>query len=177
MKNKINIYMVAAVLAAGSVNTFAQTAKSPISVSCNDLMQKGDSLYIDATIRVQGDLIESRKSLTLTPLLESSTQKEGLPSILLNGKNRQKVYQREIALKNLQDEPRYKVLRARDAAEHVIPYKMVVAWEPWMKDARFVLAQNLCGCGKEEPVSPLVIADKIRMAPTKRYEEIGRAHV
>lgn len=33
MKNRINIYMVAALLAAGSVNTFAQTAKSPISVS------------------------------------------------------------------------------------------------------------------------------------------------
>lgn len=170
MKNRMNIYMAVVLLAAGSVNTFAQTVESPISVSCNDLMQKGDSLYIDATIRVQGKLIESRKSLTLTPMLESSTQKEGLPSILLNGKNRQKVYQREVALKNLQDEPRYKVLRASDAVEHTIPYKMTVAWEPWMKDARFVLAQDLCGCGKEEAVGPLLIADRIRMAPTERYE-------
>ena len=170
MKNRMNIYMAVALLAAGSVNTFAQTVESPISVSCNDLMQKGDSLYIDATIRVQGKLIESRKSLTLTPMLESSTQKEGLPSILLNGKNRQKVYQREVVLKNLQDEPRYKVLRASDAVEHTIPYKMTVAWEPWMKDARFVLAQDLCGCGKEEAVGPLLIADRIRMAPTERYE-------
>ena len=170
MKNRMNIYMAVALLAAGSVNTFAQTVESPISVSCNDLMQKGDSLYIDATIRVQGKLIESRKSLTLTPMLESSTQKEGLPSILLNGKNRQKVYQREVALKNLQDEPRYKVLRDSDAVEHTIPYKMTVAWEPWMKDARFVLAQDLCGCGKEEAVGPLLIADRIRMAPTERYE-------
>lgn len=170
MKNRMNIYMAVVLLAAGSVNTFAQTVESPISVSCNDLMQKGDSLYIDATICVQGKLIESRKSLTLTPMLESSTQKEGLPSILLNGKNRQKVYQREVALKNLQDEPRYKVLRASDAVEHTIPYKMTVAWEPWMKDARFVLAQDLCGCGKEEAVGPLLIADRIRMAPTERYE-------
>lgn len=170
MKNRKNIYIVAALLVAGAVPTGAQTGNSPISVACNDLMQKGDSLYIDATIRVKGDLIESRKSLTLTPLLESADQKEGLPSILLNGKNRAKVYKREVALKNLQDEPRYQVLRASDASEHVIPYKMTIAWEPWMKDARFVLAQDLCGCGKEEAVGPLLIADKIRMAPTERYK-------
>lgn len=170
MKNRKNIYIAVALLMAGAVPTWAQTGNSPISVACNDLMQKGDSLYIDATIRVKGDLIESRKSLTLTPLLESADQKEGLPSILLNGKNRAKVYKREVALKNLQDEPRYQVLRASDASEHTIPYKMVIAWEPWMKDARFVLAQDLCGCGKEEAVGPLLIADKIRMAPTERYK-------
>lgn len=170
MKNRMNIYIAAALLAAGSATTWAQTAGSPISVTCNDLMQKGDSLYIDATIRVQGNLIESRKSLTLTPVLESASQKEGLPSILLNGKNRAKVYKREVALKNLQDEPRYKIIRASDAPEHVIPYKMTIAWEPWMKDARFVLAQDLCGCGKEEAVSPLLVADKVRMAPTVRYQ-------
>lgn len=170
MKNRMNIYIAAALLAAGSATTWAQTGNSPIHVTCNDLMQKGDSLYIDATIRVRGDLIESRKSLSLTPVLESVGQKEGLPSILLNGKNRAKVYKREVALKNLLDEPRYKVLRASDATEHVIPYKMAVAWEPWMKDARFVLAQDLCGCGKEEAVGPLLIADRIRMAPTVRYE-------
>lgn len=39
-----------------------------------------------------------------------------------------------------------------------------------MKDARFILAQDLCGCGKEEAVGPLLIADKIRMAPTERYK-------
>ena len=145
MKNRKNIYIAAALVVAGVVPTGAQTGNSPISVACNDLMQKGDSLYIDATIRVKGDLIESRKSLTLTPLLESAEQKEGLPSILLNGKNRAKVYKREVALKNLQDEPRYQVLRASDASEHTIPYKMVIAWEPWMKDARFMRAQDLCG--------------------------------
>lgn len=170
MKNRINIYIAAAMMVAGSATSWAQTGNSPISVTCNDLMQKGDSLYIDATIRVRGDLIESRKSLTLTPLLESDKQKEGLPSVLLNGKNRAKVYKREIALNNLQDEPRYKVIRASDASEHVIPYKMTIAWESWMKDARFMLAQDLCGCGKEEAVSPLLVADKIRMAPTVRYK-------
>ena len=40
----------------------------------------------------------------------------------------------------------------------------------WLKDARVVLDPNLCGCGKEEAGSPLLIADKIRRRPDKRYE-------
>lgn len=172
MKNTIHIYMATAFLSLGALNAFGQTTKSPIVVTCNDLMQKGDSLYIDAVIRVQSNLIESKKSLTLTPVLENEKQKEGLPSILLNGKNRQKVYNREIALHNLQDEPRYTVIAASEATEHTVPYKMTLPWAAWMKDARFVLAQDLCGCGKEEAVSPLLIADKIRMAPTVRYQVI-----
>lgn len=168
MMKTMNIYMVAAFLLATMPLAMAQT-NAPIRVACNDLVQKGDSLYIDAVITVKGDLIESRKSLTLTPVLETSAQREGWPSILLNGKNRQKVYQREVKLHNLQDEPHYTVLRAADAPEHTVNYKMAVGWASWMKDARLVLAQNLCGCGKEEPVSSLLIADKVRMRPTERY--------
>ena len=170
MKNIKNISLAIALMSVASFSLMAQT-NSPIHVTSNDLTQKGDSLYIDATIRVQSKFVESKKSLTLTPVIEDQSQREGLPSILLNGKNRSKVYKREKALKNLKnEEPRYTVLRAADAPEHVINYKMVVAWEPWMKEARFVLAQDLCGCGKEEAVGPLVIANKIRMAPTERYQ-------
>ncbi|WP_293713629.1 DUF3868 domain-containing protein [uncultured Parabacteroides sp.] len=170
MKNIKKLSLMAMLLSAGMLTAMAQT-NSPIHVTSNDLTQKGDSLYIDATIRVQSKLIESRKSLTLTPVIENNSQREGLPNILLNGKNRSKVYKREKALNNLKnEEPHFIVLRAPDATEHVINYKMAIAWEPWMKDARFVLAQDLCGCGKEEAVGPLLIADKIRMAPTERYQ-------
>lgn len=62
---------------------------------------------IDAVITVDGSRIKSRENLSLTPVLESASQKEGLPSILLNGRISQKVYDREIALNNLQDEPRF----------------------------------------------------------------------
>lgn len=170
MKNIKNISLALVLMSAASLAAVAQV-NSPINVTSNDLTQKGDSLYINATIRVQGKLIESRKSLTLTPVIENNSQREGLPSILLNGKNRNKVYKREIALNNPDDEePRYTVLQASDAEVHTVEYKTTVSWEPWMKEARFVLVQNLCGCGKEESISPLVIADKIRMAPTVRYQ-------
>ena len=170
MMKTIKLYMAAVLMAATMPGAFAQQVASPIQVTCNDLVQKGDSVYIDALIRVDGRYVESRKSLTLTPVLESGTQKVGLPSILLNGKKRQKVYQREIALGNLTDEPRYAVINTSKSPDADVSFKMAIPYENWMKEARLVLAQDLCGCGKEEAVGPLLIADKIRRRPDQRYE-------
>lgn len=148
MKKTIHTYMAVALLAVGALTATAQT--KPVSVTCNDLRQKGNTVHINATIEVDGEYVKSKKSLTLTPVLESSTQKMGLPSVLLNGKNHHKVYQRQIALGNLEDEPRYAVIRAFDAPTHTIAYETSVPWEEWMKDAQLVITEDLCGCGKEE---------------------------
>ena len=166
MKKTMKIYMAAALLAVVSPAILAQ---APVKVVCNELKQKGNELVIDAVITVDGSQIKSRENLSLTPVLESASQKEGLPSILLNGRISQKVYDREIALNNLQDEPRFLVVQA-GKNENVINYKTVIPFESWMKDARFVLVPNMCGCGKEEQGAPLVIADKVLTRPDKRYE-------
>ncbi|MEG1543979.1 MAG: DUF3868 domain-containing protein, partial [Tannerellaceae bacterium] len=170
MKKNRFLYITVALGGMALGTMMAQTAVSPILVTCNELAQRGDSLYIDATFRIKGGLLESCKSLTLTPVLETEQQKEGFPSILLNGKRNAKVYRREVALRNRLDEPRFVVLRDADASEHKVDYKMTVPFESWMKDARFVLAQDLCGCGQNEAVAPLLIADKVRSCPTERYE-------
>lgn len=165
----MKLYMIVVLLALFLPAVKGQN-DSPVKVVCNELRQRGDSVFIDAVITVCTEWVESRKSLTLTPVLESDAQRMGLPSILLNGKNRQKVYQREIALGNLQDEPRYLVVKAHDMPQVSVPYLLTVPFEPWMKEARLVLVQNMCGCGQEEGMSPLVIAGRILMRPDKRYE-------
>ena len=157
MKKTMKIYMAAALLAVVSPAILAQ---APVKVVCNELKQKGNELVIDAVITVDGSRIKSRENLSLTPVLESASQKEGLPSILLNGRISQKVYDREIALNNLQDEPRFLVVQA-GKSESVINYKTVIP---------FVLVTNMCGCGKEEQGAQLVMADKVLTRPDKRYE-------
>lgn len=168
MNKKINICMLAALMGAVCPSVVAQVAMDGVKVVCNDVAHKGDSVYIDAIVTVDGSAVKSRTYLELTPVLESGMQKEGLPSILLNGKIRQKVYNREIALNNQEDIPHYRILKADDM-EQVIPYKFAVPYEGWMRDARLVLDPNVCGCGKEMPGEPLVIADTIRRRPDARY--------
>ena len=144
MKKTMKLYMAAALLAVVSPAILAQ---APVKVVCNELKQKGNELVIDAVITVDGNQIKSRENLSLTPVLESASQKEGLPSILLNGRISQKVYDREIALNNLQDEPRFLVVQA-GKSESVINYKTVIPFESWMKDARLDMQRDECGCGE-----------------------------
>lgn len=168
MKKILNTYITIVLLSFVALGAAAQS--STVSVVSNDLRKKGNTLSIDATIIVPGDVVKSKNFIELTPVLETDNQKMGLPSVLVNGKNRQKVYNRLAALNNLDEEQRYTVVKAADANSHTVEYKMTIPWEDWMRDARFVLSQDLCGCGNETPGAPLLIANRILQRPDKRYE-------
>ncbi|MDR2979161.1 MAG: DUF3868 domain-containing protein [Bacteroidales bacterium] len=169
MKKILNTFIMIVLLAIVSLGAAAQNFPT-VTTTSNDLRKKGNTLSIDATITIPGDAVKSKNFIELTPVLETSNQKMGLPSILVNGKNRQKVYDRMVALGNLEEEPRFAVVKAAEAGEHKVEYKTTILWEDWMRDARFVLVQDLCGCGKETPGEPILIAGSILQKPEKRYE-------
>ena len=52
MNKKINAYMMAAMMAVVSPAIMGQTASDGVKVICNDVVQKGDSVYIDAVVTV-----------------------------------------------------------------------------------------------------------------------------
>ena len=58
MNKKINAYMMAAMMAVVSPAIMGQTASDGVKVICNDVVQKGDSVYIDAVVTVSGDAVE-----------------------------------------------------------------------------------------------------------------------
>ena len=60
MNKKINAYMMAAMMAVVSPAIMGQTASDGVKVICNDVVQKGDSVYIDAVVTVSGDAVKSR---------------------------------------------------------------------------------------------------------------------
>lgn len=147
-------------LAAGAWSVSAAAGNPAVSVTCTELRQKGDSLRIDAEIRIAGDALKSTLSLQLNPVLEGTSQRMGLPSVLVLGKRSGKVYAREKALNNLkEEEPHYAVVDASKKSPEgwTVPYRMTLAYEPWMKGARLVLAEDLCQCGQSESVPPLSI--------------------
>lgn len=165
MKKTMKVWMAAACLVALTPDLWAQT---PVEVKCNELKQKGGELVIDAEVTVDASDMKAREHLSLTPVIESASQKEGLPSILVNGRISQKVYDREQALGNLtEEEPRYTVVRAEKMG-NVVHYKTTVPFEPWMKEARLVLVPNLCGCGKEAAGEPIPVG-KVLVRPDKPY--------
>lgn len=141
-----------------------------VSVTCNEVKQKGNQLVIDAVITVNGDDFSRREQITLTPMLTSSAQQMGLPTVMLNGKVTQKVYNREVALNNLDIAEPYVVVPVKKGA-NVIDYKLSVPFESWMKGSQLVLIPDLCGCGKNNVGDPLFMGN-VQTRPDKPYEVI-----
>lgn len=77
MNKKINAYMMAAMMAVVSPAIMGQTASDGVKVICNDVVQKGDSVYIDAVVTVSGDAVKSRSYLELTPSWNRLRKKRG----------------------------------------------------------------------------------------------------
>lgn len=170
-KKMKNIYTLALMLAVVSPAAMAQkdAVAQAVKVVCNDAVQRGDSLYLDAVITVNNSAVKSCKSLELTPVVEAGDRKDGFLSVLRNGRIRHKVYTREIKLKNAIDIPRYSVAKInKQQPEEVIHYEAAIGWEDWMKDAKISLAADLCGCGQED-ANKLLVADHIRRRPDARY--------
>lgn len=158
----LNKYIAVAVLISSSLAGQAQQGND-IKVNCKQLVQRGDSLYIKALIEIPGGTVKSSRFIVLTPVLESGSQKSGLPSVVVNGKNRQKAYNREHALGNASEEyPTYKVVTVKKNETETIPYILSVKYEAWMKDARLVIDPDLCGCGKEKPGAPIIAASGLQ---------------
>lgn len=173
MKNNMkNIYALAAMLTVVSPAAMAQkdAVANAVKVVCNDAVQRGDSLYLDAVITINNNAVSTCKSLELTPVVEAADRKGGFLSVLRNGRIRHKVYTREIKLNNQVEIPRYSVARVdKQQPEEVIHYQAAIGWEDWMKDAKVTLAADLCGCGQED-ANKLLVTDHIRRRPDARYE-------
>lgn len=154
------------------VPAFGQEAyKGEIYVAGKQVFVSGNTLHVDMSVNYEGLKLPSNESLTLTPVLKSPTYSLELPSILVNGLQKQKVYHREEALAK----KRYSKNKARLNAPAVVvkndpkssrqfSYKVEVPYREWMKDAVLLMRSRECGCnGKPAGVFEDKIADAITL--------------
>lgn len=119
-----------------------------ISVEATELKQKGDSLLLNMELDIPTKYIDldSRKSLSLVPVLEGSKGRMSFPPVIINGRNRNKVYKRKQSLKeNSGEVVPYAVVRKGEPA--MLRYVQQVPYEDWMDDAHLNMVEDLCGCG------------------------------
>lgn len=125
-----------------------------IKVVPHEAIHRGDSVYLKIDLSLEGLSVGTDRSLTLTPMLMAGDRNCELPSILINGATRQKLYDREHSLNKKLPVP-YMVLtskrqnddRSVGNYDRTISYAAAVAYADWMHDARVVMLEDLCGCG------------------------------
>lgn len=153
MKNLIRIPMIMALSAlccrAGHAQEFY---RGEMFVTGQQFSLADGRLNIDLSVDFEGLRMPSDESLTLTPVLISGENEQALPAVLINGKEKQKVYQRQKEFAgNGHPAPIPAVVIRNDARmARSFRYRVAVPYKEWMKDARLLMRTQECAChGKQ----------------------------
>ena len=153
MKNLIRIPMIMALSAlccrAGHAQEFY---RGEMFVTGQQFSLADGRLNIDLSVDFEGLRMPSDESLTLTPVLISGENEQALPAVLINGKEKQKVYQRQKEFAgNGHPAPIPAVVIRNDARmARSFRYRVAVPYKEWMKDARLLMRTKECAChGKQ----------------------------
>ncbi|MCC8096680.1 MAG: DUF3868 domain-containing protein [Tannerellaceae bacterium] len=136
-------------LLAATPFTFAQQAhRGQISLP-GELVQQGNQLYLNLDADLTSLDLDRNRALVLTPVLVGAGKRIEYPSILVNGKVRNKAYHRALAL---DDDTRYAqsryyaVLQSNGRNHRRLTYTHAIPYEDWMADAHLDLQEDFYGC-------------------------------
>lgn len=170
IKNKMGILFMISV--ALSTNIHAQQTTiwhNGIKVNQNTFAKQDNNLVIDLTVDMSATDISTSQNLTLIPTLVNGDKKLMLKPILLNGRNRHKVYKRELSLHHFPDSMYYAVVR--DGKQDTpIQYYASIPYEMWMDGSTLQMEEESCGCGGaqgENLVEPLFALAPEKVDPKK----------
>jgi len=150
MKRIFNISIFIFLLSVFSIPAGAQLIqKNQMGVVSSELSHNNQSAAVDFTLDLSRLDLDRNQSLTLTPVLVGTTNRMELPSILINGTTRQKVYSRSVALggpEYSQNLP-YSVIKLDKNSKSQVQYRQTIPYEKWMDTSFLELKEDFCGCG------------------------------
>lgn len=170
------------------MNVEAQTAvvyQDQVRVENQSITRSDDNrLTIAMDVVMQENMkITSNRSATLTPILEANGHSKALPAIVVYGRRRALVNERN------NDIPKdaFVILRRKRKTEQRVNYLVQLPYEAWMQKANLVMDADLCGCrniveaNTLDPIATLNI-ERIKILPSIAYitptaEEIKRRAV
>lgn len=129
------------------IGTFLQAQNVKLDIKPHFLGVRADSLLLSMDIAVTVENMDSRSTIMLTPVLNGQGQEKTLPNILLNGKQKQKLYLRnQILRKKGNDKERdasYLVAGIDESHFRTISYQTSLPIESWMSNATLSLKRSI----------------------------------
>lgn len=134
------------------VPVFAQTGHlSGVRVINDEIKKNGREVHVGFVLDVAGMHVKRQESVRLYPVIVA---KEGdrsleLPSVVVDGRVRDKVHRREKALSgSTKTDGAQIVLRRKNGEAQQVEYSTVIPYEPWLGAARLVLREETTGCAE-----------------------------
>ena len=137
-----------------------------IQVTRRSFSLSGNQLHVQMDVNYEGLQMPSDESLTLTPFLVGGGESFNLPSILINGTEKQKVYERTRVLGGGSEKKSKAqsnitpsvILKNDHKSPRRFTYKVAIPFREWMTQSDLLLRTEECGCNGKEAA---VFEDKI----------------
>ena len=140
-------FLPIALLLAGSLaaaNAYAQ--ENALRVEKKLIERSGDYLLVDLTLNLSDLVVRSNRSVTYTPVIQRGDSLRRLPALIVNGRNRQILYER--TGRDIATDGEFAV-RRKNGTEQRFDYHARVPYARWMDGSEMALAIDECGCGWE----------------------------
>lgn len=140
-------FLPIALLLAGSLaaaNAYAQ--ENTLRVEKKLIERSGDYLLVDLTLNLSDLVVRSNRSVTYTPVIQRGDSLRRLPALIVNGRNRQILYER--TGRDIATDGEFAV-RRKNGTEQRFDYHARVPYARWMDGSEMALAIDECGCGWE----------------------------
>ena len=150
----------------------AQTLyRNQIHVDNESITRSDDNrLNIRMDLILQDNLkMTSNNAVTLTPYLETNGRTKVLPAIVVYGRKRQLVNQRN----HQNPEKTYAVIRRERHEKQKIDYLVQLPYEAWMRQANLMLNVDMCGCCDVVDESTGEMITKLNIAALKLHPAIA----
>lgn len=116
-----------------------------VDVKSQSCSVKGDSLIVSMRCLVNAQHLMPNEALTIIPVIKGNMQEKELLPVLLNGKKKHRIYERNVILnkrKGAKGSDYYLVKEATEKYPCEIVYRTSVVAEDWMCTADFFLKTN-----------------------------------
>ena len=159
-------YIISLMIAGCFAGLSAQEAT--VLVRDKQVRHIGDALQVEMKFVLDSVEITRGNSLVCTPLIEEGDSLRALPSLIINGRDRQILYER------MERENENEIAVRRLEGKQSVPYKASIPYADWMEQSKVSLVIDDCGCGWEalsQNRSPLFDIDlaPVVLAPAMVY--------
>lgn len=140
MKKILSIALLAGSLSAVCV----QAQENTLRVEKKLVERSDDYLLVDLTLDLSDLHIRSNRSVAYTPVIQRGDSSRALPPLIVNGRNRQILYER--TGRNTVENNEF-AIRRKNGTEQRFDYHARVPYARWMANSEMILTADECGCG------------------------------
>ncbi len=157
-------------LMVSAISTFGQEAyKGQIFITKQQFIRQGNMLQVNMHVDFEGVNLPYDESFTFIPTLKSNKQQIILSPVIVNGSQKQKVYNRKEYFDKYNKKKHHGniplfVIKDNKKNSRVFSYRSEVPYEEWMDGAALYVETEECGCnGKKANIYEDKIAEIIRI--------------